>query len=57
VHPGKNGQHQLYLMCTNLEATMSQLKARGATFKPEMQDERWGRLATLVLPGGSEVSI
>jgi catechol 2,3-dioxygenase-like lactoylglutathione lyase family enzyme len=57
IHPGKNGEHQLYLMCTDLEATMDELKARGARFKPEIHDERWGRLATLVLPGGGELSI
>ena len=57
VHPGKNGEHQLYLICEDLEGTMRELKARGVAFRPAIHDEPWGRLATMVLPGGSELSI
>jgi len=57
VHPGKDGRHDLYLMCDDLDATLGALKTRGATIKPELHDERWGRLATIVLPGGGELSI
>jgi catechol 2,3-dioxygenase-like lactoylglutathione lyase family enzyme len=57
LHPGKDGRHELYLMCDDLDATLDQLKAKGATVKPESHDEPWGRLATIVLPGGSDLSI
>lgn len=57
VHPGKDGRHELYLMCGDLDATVEQLKNRGAQFRPETHDEQWGRLATIVLPGGGDLSI
>lgn len=57
VHPGKEGRHELYLMCADLRAAMSELQAKGVTFKSDVYDEPWGRLATMVLPGGAELSI
>ena len=57
VHPDTVSRHQLYLMCDDLDATLAALKARGVTVKPEVHDERWGRLATLVLPGGGDLPI
>ena len=57
VHPGKDGRHELYLMCDDLDDTMEQLANRGARFRPEIHDEPWGRLATIVLPGGGDLSI
>ena len=57
VHPGKGGRHELYLMCDDLDSTLAALKERGAQARPAIHEERWGRLATLVLPGGAELSI
>jgi len=57
VHPGKDGRHLLYLMCDDLGTTLAELKRRGVTVRPEIHHERWGNLATLVLPGGGEVGI
>jgi catechol 2,3-dioxygenase-like lactoylglutathione lyase family enzyme len=57
VHPGKAGRHELYLMCDDLDATLGELKAKGVAVKSEIHDERWGRLATMVMPGGGELSI
>jgi hypothetical protein len=44
-------------MCDDLETTLAELKRRGVTVLPEIHHERWGNLATLVLPGGGEVGI
>ncbi len=57
VHPAKNGQHQLYLMCADLDATMRELEARGVSFEPAIHDQSWGRLATMVMPGGSKLAV
>ena len=57
VHPGKGGRHELYLMCDDLDATLAALEDRGAEVRPAIHEQRWGRLATLVLPGGGELSI
>jgi catechol 2,3-dioxygenase-like lactoylglutathione lyase family enzyme len=57
VHPGDDGPAQeLYLMCDDLDATMDQLTATGATFTA-ITEARWGRATRLRLPGGSEVGL
>jgi catechol 2,3-dioxygenase-like lactoylglutathione lyase family enzyme len=57
VHPGKSGSHELYLMCADLDATLTELRGKGVRIGDEIHDEPWGRLATLTLPGGGELSI
>ena len=57
VHPGTNGSHQLYLMCSDLDATLAELRRKGVRIADEIHDERWGRLATMTLPGGGQLSI
>lgn len=57
VHPGKNGRHELYLMCSNLDRTLADLKRRGVEIDTSIHDQPWGRLGTIVLPGGSRLSI
>jgi catechol 2,3-dioxygenase-like lactoylglutathione lyase family enzyme len=57
IHPGKDGRHELYLMCADLEAAMRELQDRGVAVKPSIIEQSWGRLASIVLPGGSELSI
>jgi len=57
VHPGQDGSHELYLMCADLDVTLAELRRKGVRIGDEIHDERWGRLATITLPGGSELSI
>ncbi len=57
IHPGKDGRHELYLMCSDLEAAIRELQDRGVAVKPEISEQSWGRLASIVLPGGSELSL
>jgi len=58
VHPsdGPSGQG-LYFMCDDLEATVSDLEAKGVEFAQDASEERWGRLIRFRLPGGGEVGI
>src|SRR5438105_2337975 len=51
-HPGTNGEHQLYLMTADLDATLSALKAKGVPMRAPISEQAWGRLASIVLPGG-----
>lgn len=56
LHPGKNDQHELYLMCDDLPATMKKLKARGILCdKPTEQP--WGILTAIRLPGGGRLGL
>ncbi|MFI9274532.1 VOC family protein [Kitasatospora sp. NPDC052896] len=58
VHPAEGpGTQELYLMCTDIAATMEQLAAKGVEFTHPVSDERWGRVTRLRLPGGGEVGL
>ena len=58
VHPsdGPTG-HELYFMCDDLEATMSELQTKGVRFAHAVSEERWGRLTRFRLPGGGDVGM
>lgn len=58
VHPADGpARHELYFMCDDLEATMSDLRAQGVEFAEGVSEERWGRLTRFRLPGGGEVGL
>jgi catechol 2,3-dioxygenase-like lactoylglutathione lyase family enzyme len=56
-HPAEESSHELYLMCDDLETTVTNLASRGVVFKGPVDDLRWGRLAHLELPGGGTLGI
>jgi hypothetical protein len=56
-HPGEeNNQHDLYLMCDDLRATMSDLETKGIHCS-EVQEPPWGLLTSIKLPGGGELGL
>ncbi|HWT67071.1 MAG TPA: hypothetical protein VN151_13235 [Terracidiphilus sp.] len=56
-HPStENGQHELYLMCTDLGAEISALRDRGIECSP-VHEERWGAVTRIRLPGGGELGL
>ena len=58
VHPTEGrSEHELYFMCDDLEATMSDLQDKGVEFVDGVSEERWGRLTRFRLPGGGEVGM
>jgi catechol 2,3-dioxygenase-like lactoylglutathione lyase family enzyme len=58
MHPAEGAtSHELFFMCDDIEETIADLSAKGAEFTSGISDERWGRLTTLRLPGGSEVGL
>jgi catechol 2,3-dioxygenase-like lactoylglutathione lyase family enzyme len=56
VHPSDAQQHELYLMCDDLDATMKMLADNGVGCSPPT-DEGWGRLTRISLPGGGELGL
>src|SRR5688572_31253785 len=55
VHPTEDeGHHELYLMCEDIERTMRELTEKGVRCSP-VQDQGWGLVTTLELPGGDEL--
>lgn len=57
VHPAEAASHELYLMCDDLDATLAELAGKGVTLARPVEDQRWGRLAALQLPGGEELAL
>jgi len=50
-------RHELYLMCDDIEATVAELREKGATFSEEIVERPWGRSTTLELPGGGQLPL
>ena len=48
---------ELFLMCDDIDVTVTELSARGATFSGPVSEQSWGRLAYLCLPGGGELGL
>jgi catechol 2,3-dioxygenase-like lactoylglutathione lyase family enzyme len=67
VHPssweygGQRGstdqRFDLSLMCDDLEATMAELRAKGAEFEGELQQEPWGTTTQLRIPGAGTMTL
>lgn len=57
VHPSeKNDVHEFYLMCDDVEALIAEVKKHGIASSP-VQDEGWGLITRLALPGGGRLGI
>jgi len=57
VHPSaKNGVHEFYLICDDIEAFVAQMKKQRVLCSP-IQEQRWGRLVQITLPGGGKLGI
>jgi predicted enzyme related to lactoylglutathione lyase len=59
VHPAGEGadHHELYLMCSDLEATAAALKAKGVELSRPITEQTWGRLTAIQIPGGGEIAL
>jgi catechol 2,3-dioxygenase-like lactoylglutathione lyase family enzyme len=58
AHPGDGpARHELYLMCDDLDATIDELRAKGAEIGDEISEQRWGLTATLTVPGAGEMHL
>jgi catechol 2,3-dioxygenase-like lactoylglutathione lyase family enzyme len=52
----KNDQHELFLMCDDIAATLTEFKSRKVKVS-DVSEQRWGTLATFALPGGGKIGI
>jgi catechol 2,3-dioxygenase-like lactoylglutathione lyase family enzyme len=58
VHPSQAPpQHELYLMCDDLAATVADLNAKGVELAEGISEERWGVRAALRLPSGARLGL
>ncbi|MEU8844093.1 VOC family protein [Streptomyces roseus] len=55
--PHAAGVTELFLMCDDLAATVTQLQAKGVEFTTGITEQRWGSLTTLAVPGAGTVGL
>ena len=57
VHPSsRNDEHELYLMCEDVEAFVAAVKEHGVACGP-VQGQGWGLLTQVLLPGGGKLGV
>jgi ketosteroid isomerase-like protein/catechol 2,3-dioxygenase-like lactoylglutathione lyase family enzyme len=58
VHPvDGDTSHELCLMCDDIHATLAELRDKGVEVARDVSDQRWGLLAAVRLPDGSELTV
>jgi catechol 2,3-dioxygenase-like lactoylglutathione lyase family enzyme len=59
AHPASpdGGGCAFYFMCDNIEATVSELTAKGVEFDASVTEQRWGLITTMRLPGGGHLGL
>jgi catechol 2,3-dioxygenase-like lactoylglutathione lyase family enzyme len=58
AHPADaSGGAEVYLMTSDLEATVAQLAAKGVELARPVSDEGWGLFTAIALPGGGELGL
>jgi hypothetical protein len=57
VHPAEAPSHELTLMCDDLDATVAELRGKGIEFRGEPENQGFGIVITMVLPGGVEMTL
>jgi len=56
-HPAEeNNQHEMFLMCDDLKATIAELDAKGIQCS-DLHQQPWGVLTKIKLPGGGELGL
>jgi len=57
VHPSEEGQHhEFYLMCDDIRDFVQMLERRKVPCSP-VQEEQWGSLTRVTLPGGGRLGV
>ena len=57
LHPAEtNSDHELYLMCDDVNATIAALARKGVKCAA-IQEQRWGSLTQVPLPGGGTIGM
>ena len=52
-----SGHHELYLMCDDIKTTVADLTAKGIEFTTPVEDQGFGLLTRLRIPGAGEVGL
>jgi hypothetical protein len=56
IHGGKDGKHEILLMCDDAEGFIAEMKKRGHATTP-LQNQGWGIVTQVSLPGGGSLGV
>jgi hypothetical protein len=56
VHSGDNGFHQVYFICSDIEAFVTDMAAKGVDTQA-IAEQSWGRSTGVTLPGGGTLGV
>jgi catechol 2,3-dioxygenase-like lactoylglutathione lyase family enzyme len=55
--PESSGKHELYLMCDDIIRTVEELESKGVEFTSPIEDQGFGKMARLRIPGAGEMGL
>jgi predicted enzyme related to lactoylglutathione lyase len=50
-------QHVMSLMCDDIEATVEELQAKGARFRGPIEEQVYGRVIMMIVPGADDIQL
>ena len=56
-HPDETARHDISLYCDDIESEVATLTDRGVEFAGPIEDAGWGRMTTMLVPGGLKVGL
>lgn len=56
-HPAETVSHDISLYCDDIEETVKTLKERGVEFTTGIEDRGYGKVTSLLAPGGLEIQL
>ena len=57
LHPSdQNDMHELFLMCDDVKAFIAEMKRQNVECSP-VDEQRWGSITRLTLPGGGKLGV
>jgi hypothetical protein len=49
--------HSIALMCDDIDATVGELRAKGAQFRGPIEQLEYGRVITMIVPGADDIQL
>jgi catechol 2,3-dioxygenase-like lactoylglutathione lyase family enzyme len=50
-------QHSISLMCDDIDATVDELRAKGAQFRGSIEEREYGRVIMMIVPGADDMQL
>ena len=50
-------QHLIPLMCDDIDATVEELRAKGAQFRGPIEEREYGRVIVMIVPGADDMQL